>query len=137
MRIAVLIISLVIAAGCNSPKKISAKPRGTDGVWIPVSQELGGTALPASTYKNYTLVLADSVYTYGGAQTDQGVIVYKAGRMDIYGRQGVNAGKHFTAIYKLENGLLTVCYNLAGTGYPEGFQTTGQRTYFLSVFKKQ
>ena len=29
--------------------------------------------------------------------------------MDIYGREGVNAGKHFTAIYKMESDQLTIC----------------------------
>jgi len=49
---------------------------------------------------------------------------------------GVNARKHFTALYKYENGELTICYNLMGNGYPESFDTKGKATYFLSVFKK-
>ena len=57
--------------------------------------------------------------------------------MDIYGKQGVNAGKHFTAIYKLENELLTICYNLRGDSYPAAFETKGKPTLFLSVFKKE
>jgi hypothetical protein len=57
--------------------------------------------------------------------------------MDIYGKEGVNAGKHFTAIYKIENGQLTICYNLSGDGYPEAFETNTKPTLFLSVFKKE
>jgi hypothetical protein len=55
--------------------------------------------------------------------------------MDIYGKEGVNTGKHFTAIYKLENNRLTICYNLAGDKYPELFDTKGRKQYFLCVFK--
>ena len=56
--------------------------------------------------------------------------------MDIYGKEGVNSGKHFTAIYKFEEGLLTICYNLSGDRYPEAFETKGKPMYFLSVFKR-
>jgi hypothetical protein len=57
--------------------------------------------------------------------------------MDIFGKEGVNSGKHFTAIYKLENEYLTICYNLSGNAYPETFETKGKPMYFLSVFKKK
>jgi len=56
--------------------------------------------------------------------------------MDVYGREGVNAGKHFTSIYKLENEQLSVCYNLGGDSYPESFDTKGKPKYFLAVFKR-
>jgi hypothetical protein len=48
----------------------------------------------------------------------------------------VNSGKHFTGLYKLENGQLTVCYNLKGDKYPDSFDTKGKPMYFMSVFKK-
>ena len=57
--------------------------------------------------------------------------------MDIYGKEGVNTGKHFTAIYQFENGKLTVCYNLSGDSYPETFETKGKPMFFLSVFNKE
>ena len=57
--------------------------------------------------------------------------------MDIYGKEGVNAGKHFTSLYKFENEELTVCYNLTGTAYPEEFDTKGKPMYFLSVFRRE
>jgi uncharacterized protein (TIGR03067 family) len=57
--------------------------------------------------------------------------------MDILGKEGVNSGKHFTAIYKLENDQLTICYNLSGDAYPAAFDTKGQPKYFMCVFKKQ
>ncbi len=56
--------------------------------------------------------------------------------MDIYGKEGVNAGKHFTAIYKYDNEQLTICYNLSGDSYPKTFETKSKSRLFLSVFKK-
>jgi uncharacterized protein (TIGR03067 family) len=108
-----------------------------NGTWIPVKQEMGGGPLPAAAYQNYKLTINDSIYTYGTAETDRGMISYGTKKMDIYGRAGVNAGKHYTAIYKLENGELTICYNLSGKGYPGTFDSKGQSLYFLSVFKKE
>ena len=67
---------------------------------------------------------------------DKGILKYKGGQMDIYGKEGVNAGKHFTAIYKMENERLTICYNLKGDVYPSNFETKSAPTFFLSVFKK-
>lgn len=56
--------------------------------------------------------------------------------MDIYGKEGVNTGKHFAAIYKLNNEKLTICYNLNGDSYPSDFETKSRPALFLSVFKK-
>jgi uncharacterized protein (TIGR03067 family) len=56
--------------------------------------------------------------------------------MDIYGREGVNTGKHFSCIYKLEKEELTICYNLKGDGYPASFDTKAQPMLFLSVYRK-
>ena len=57
--------------------------------------------------------------------------------MDIYSKEGVNAGKHFTALYKIENETLTICYNLLGDKYPEAFETKSNAMLFISIFKKQ
>lgn len=64
------------------------------------------------------------------------MLKYHSGQMDIYGKEGINAGKHFTAIYKLDNDQLTICYNLAGDSYPTGFETKSKQALFLSEFKK-
>ena len=57
--------------------------------------------------------------------------------MDIYGEEGVNAGRHFTAIYKYENEELYICYNLKGDSCPGTFETKDKPLFFLSVFKKE
>ena len=81
--------------------------------------------------------MSDSNYTFIAESVDKGIAWYKDGKMDIYGRDGVNAGKHFTAIYKFENEQLVICYNLAGDVYPATFETKGKPMYFLATFKKE
>jgi uncharacterized protein (TIGR03067 family) len=107
-----------------------------NGVWAPVKQEFAGQSLPPAAFEKQSLVIADSTYTVTAESVDKGVVVYKDDKMDIYGKEGPNAGKHFTALYKYENGELTICYNLAGDSYPTGFDTRGKPLFFLSVFKK-
>ncbi len=107
-----------------------------NGEWTPIKQEIGGKELPAVVFEKQKLIISDSTYTVIAESTDKGVVEYKGNKMDIFSKEGVNAGKHFTAIFKLENGLLTVCYNLAGDSYPETFETKSKPALFLSVFKK-
>lgn len=108
-----------------------------NGTWLPVKQELGGTLLPKAAFEKQKLIINDSNYTLIAESVDKGVVKYTDDKMDIYGKDGVNTGKHFTAIYKYETGELTICYNLAGNGYPEAFDTKGKPMYFLPVFKKE
>lgn len=93
--------------------------------------------MPASFYVNQKLVIDDTLYTMNAESVDKGFVKTIGNKLDIWGRDGVNAGKHFTGIYKREKGELTVCYNLAGDSYPESFSTEGKSLYFLSVFKRE
>jgi uncharacterized protein (TIGR03067 family) len=107
-----------------------------NGAWVPVKQELNGRNLPVS--ENSKLTIDNGKYafeTYGAV--DKGDSTYDDGKIDIYSREGVNAGKHFKAIYKLEDDLYTVCYNLAGDSYPTKFDSTLGPMFFLCVFKRQ
>ena len=125
------LLLLLLSAG------LAAKAQNQlEGTWRPVSQEFGGKPLPAAAFKDQTLVMQDSTYVVTAENIDKGVVKTNGNKLDIYGREGANKGKHFTAIYKLENGQLTVCYNLAGDAYPDAFTTQGHPLYFLSVFKK-
>jgi uncharacterized protein (TIGR03067 family) len=112
-------------------------PSSLDGTWIPSTQEMGGKELPAAVFANQQLILADSTYTVIAESVDKGVVMYHGMQMDIYGREGVNQGRHFTAIFKKEKGMLTICYNLKGDVYPSDFNTKDKPLYFLSVFKKK
>lgn len=108
-----------------------------DGTWIPIKQEIGGTSLPKVAFENQKLILSDSSYTVIAESIDKGLVKYNNEKMDIYGKEGVNAGKHFTAIFKYENEQLTICYNLLGDSYPQAFETIEKPSFFLSVFKKE
>jgi uncharacterized protein (TIGR03067 family) len=129
MRIKNFISLLIIGLSCASTKYATMKSSPLDGTWVPIKQEMAGTLLPKAAFENQKLILSDSAYTVIAESIDRG--------MDIYGKEGVNSGKHFTAVYKFENEELTICYNLSGTGYPETFETKGKPMYFLSVFKKE
>jgi len=136
MKNIVMLLSLCLIISCSTHKsKSSSNP--LDGTWIPTSQELGGKSMPKSFYEKIQLIISGNQYTTIAESIDKGVIKYSHGKMDIYGKEGVNAGKHFTAIYKLENDQLTICYNMTGDKYPESFETSGNRSLFLSIFQKK
>ncbi len=131
----VLIICIFLAA-CSGAKNTTAIPSKIQGTWIAIQQEMGGKSLPKSFYDKQQLIINDSSYTVIAESIDKGVVRYHGNKMDIYGKDGVNKGKHFTAIYKYDNDQLTICYNLSGTSYPEAFDTKDKPGFFLSVFKK-
>jgi len=121
---------------CMATKKTVIATNPLEGTWIPVKQEMAGKELPPTAFANQKLILKDSTYTLLAESMDQGIIKYNNYRMDIYGKKGVNAGNHFTAIYKLEGEQLSICYNLGGEDYPVTYETTGHPVFFLSVFKR-
>jgi uncharacterized protein (TIGR03067 family) len=127
--LSLLFLGLSYVATNNSEK--------LDGSWRPVQQEIAGKPLPKSVFEKQKLVIADSSYTLTAESVDKGVLKYANGKMDIYGKEGINTGKHFTAIYKIEKGQLTICYNLAGDSYPNAFETKSKPVLFLSVFTKE
>ena len=128
---------MTLSFGAVRAQKTETNTFNLNGTWIPVKQEIGGRDLPAAAFEKYKLIMTDSIYIYSVVDQDKGVIKYSNGKMDIYGKEGPNAGKHYTAIYKLEKGQLIICYNLAGDSYPEGCDTKVKPTLFLSVYNKQ
>ena len=127
---------LCLIFGCTSSKNGKSTAHLLDGTWVPMQQEMGGQQLPASVYATQTLLMAGNNYTLTAESVDKGEVTYDDGKMDIFGKEGVNAGKHYMAIYKLENEQLTICYNLKCDGYPSAFSTDNAPLLFLSVFKK-
>jgi uncharacterized protein (TIGR03067 family) len=136
MRHIILLILFSLTFGCATTKHTEIDLSILNGVWKPIKQEIGGKELPLSLFKNQKLTLIDSSYTLVAESIDKGVVKYNGGKMDIYGKEGVNSGKHFTAIYKIENEQLIICYNLLGDSYPTEFETKSKPTLFLSIFKK-
>ncbi len=136
MRQLATLVLLCLSIACNTTKKTTANSYPLNGTWTPIKQEMAGRAMPATAFESQKLIMADSTYTFSAESVDKGIVTYGNGKMDIYGKEGVNTGKHFTAIYSLENGQLSICYNLTGDGYPESFDTKGKPRYFLSMYKK-
>ncbi|MFZ1261898.1 MAG: hypothetical protein WAT34_00195 [Chitinophagaceae bacterium] len=135
MRLLTFITLLILGSSCGTAKK-ALNATILNGDWTPIKQEMGGKEFPPAVFEKQKLIIHDSSYTLFAESVDKGILKYSDHNMDIYGKEGVNSGKHFTAIYKFENKQLTICYNLMGNGYPESYETKGKPLYFLSVFKK-
>ncbi len=130
-----LLIVFSIAAGLTNDAR--SQTNQFNGTWKTVKLEMDGSQLPAESFANQKLILSDSTYTFIAESVDKGIVKYKDGKMDIYGKDGVNSGRHFTAIYKFENDELIICYNMTGDKYPEAFETKGKPAYFIAAFKKE
>ena len=130
-----LLSVILVVAGCvHHPDGTS--PADFNGTWAPINEEMAGTVVPEGFFKDQRLIVLDSNYTVTADRVDKGVVKIAGNKMDIYSREGVNQGKHFTAIYKFENDLLKICYNLNGDSYPENFDTKGKALFFCSTFKR-
>ncbi len=136
MKQLLLLTIICLTYGCATTKNNSKISFILNGTWTPIKQEIGGKELPPVVFQTQKLIITDSIYTLTAESVDKGTLKYKNGKMDIYGKEGVNSGKHFTAIYKIENEQLTICYNLKGDDYPSNFETKSAPTLFLSIFKK-
>ena len=128
---------IILCLVCGTTINVTAQSNQLNGNWKPIRLEIDGSALPPGAFEKQKLIISDSNYTFIAESVDKGIARYKDGKMDIYGKDGANNGKHFTAIYKFENELLLICYNLSGDKYPEAFETKGKPTYFLATFKKE
>ena len=137
MRLVTFLSIIFVMLSCANTKNVAIKSSILNGTWVPLKQEFAGKSLPAAAFEKQTLLVNDSAYTFTAESVDKGVVKYSGNTMDIYGKEGINSGKHFTALYKFENGQLTICYNLQGDIYPETFDTKGKAMYFLSVFRKE
>ena len=136
MKQLTILLLICLSIGCTSTKNTNTNSNFLNGIWMPVKQEIGGKELPAAAFEKQKLTISDNTYIVIAESIDKGEVIYRNGKMDIYGKEGVNKGKHFTAIYKYENGQLTICYNLSGDSYPVTFETKSKSMLFLSVFKK-
>lgn len=125
----------IFCIGCTAPNHAESLKQ-LNGIWSPVRQEIGGKELPESYFRTQKLTIQNSTYLLTAESVDTGTLSYKNGQMDIYGKEGVNKNKHFTALYKIEGNQLIIIYNLKGDTYPTAFETKSKPTLFLSVYKK-
>lgn len=137
MQKIIFICMLNMLFSCQGTKNADKVPHKMNGTWVPVSQEMGGKIMPKSAFEKQQLVVSDSNYTFTAESVDKGTLKVNGDKMDIYGREGVNNGKHFTAIYKFEKGQLAICYNLKGDSYPVAFDTKANPLFFLTVYQRK
>jgi uncharacterized protein (TIGR03067 family) len=137
MKPLVIIFFIFLAISCSSTKETASNSGELDGDWYPIKQEMNGLQLPLDSFEYQKLVIIENSFIFIAESVDEGNVTYDNGKMDIYVDVGVNAGRHFKAIYKLENDLLTLCYDLKGGDYPESFDTSSNPNLFLSTFRKE
>ncbi len=125
---------LIIVSGCAVLSNRRSPYTNLNGTWIPVEQVFAGSAFSPEYYAAQRLILFDSSYVVYAESTDAGKMVATDRTMDIYGLQGVNAGKHFKASYTLRNDTLKICYDLTGKQYPEVMISDSANFYFMSTF---
>jgi hypothetical protein len=106
------------------------------GHGFPFNKRSAAKPSPRLLLKKQLLIISDSSYAFIAESVDKGVVKYKDNKMDIYGKQGVNAGKRFTAIYKLETDQLSICYNLKGDSNLNHLIPEASRPFFFQYFKK-
>jgi uncharacterized protein (TIGR03067 family) len=138
IRHMLVVVALGVAlAGCAS-KKAPQEAFTLAGVWEPVKAELGGEDLPVSTFGGATLELTSDTYAFAGDRGTYELLSAKllsaksAGEMDIYGREGPNAGHTIPAIYDLKGDELRICYELGDGSRPREFATRkGARVLYI------
>lgn len=127
----------ILTFGCATTKSNSKFSFILNGTQSPLKQVIGGKDIPQIVFQTQKLIITESIYTLTAESVDRGTLKYKNGKMEIYGKEVVNSVKNFTAIYKIGNDQLTICYNLKGDVYSANFETKSAPTLFFSVFKKQ
>ena len=112
------------------------------GVWNPVSAELGSQRLSADQLKSMRLKIQDGNYeVVVGDKADRGTLKIaddaKPPSLDIVGTEGPNKGKTILAIYDLKGDTLRICYALSKeTKRPTEFKTGGIDSVFLVTYKR-
>lgn len=137
MKYSVLLILLMLTACGMFRKPTSSGIKDIMGLWYPIREEIAGTKIPPVAFQSHKLELSGNHYVMTAESVDKGEFRIKGRQMDIYGKEGANAGKHLKAIYELKNNLLTICYDLEGSDYPSSFETKNHALYFMAVFEKR
>ena len=107
-----------------------------NGNWLTVYQEFEGRKISSTAFQGQQLILKENTYTIIGANIDEGIIKVNGQKLDIYGTDGANKGRHYSAIYRIEKNRLKICCNLAGNTYPTDFKTEANPQHFLSIFER-
>ena len=137
-------------AACASRPAETAQPddaKSIEGVWQPITGEIGGQPVPDTVLNSIILKLENGKYeAMGGNLPDRGTYTMdsasKPKSMSITRTEGVNSGKTFPAIYELNfspsNGdTLKICYDLSGAQRPAEFKTTAGTQLYLVTYNRK
>ncbi len=110
-----------------------------EGTWTPVAAELHGQSIAPETIAHLSLMLTDESYELRARETiiDEGRIELSPGAMRIIGTKGPNAGRAIPAIFKLDGGAMTICYNLNGESLPPAFTTAAGSDFYLVTYERR
>ena len=138
MKAVSLLLILFLTISCSSSEETTTTNSGElNGGWLPIRQEIGGQEVPITEFENQRIAIVDKTFLIIDEGADQGSVIYKNGKMDIHVEVGGNAGRDFKAIYKFEDNILTICYDLSGGTYPESFETSNNPKLILTVYRRE
>ncbi len=114
-----------------------------EGHWIAETAIMAGTAFPEEVTQGITLYISDGKYDVSvGGNKDQGTVEVdtssEPNKLTIRGTDGANTGKTILAVYDFpELGKMRVCYDITGTEFPSGFESTSGNGYFFVTYKRE
>lgn len=113
------------------------------GTWVVAKGEAGGEELPKEFLSAIVLTIDGEKYTVEGIPegTQKGILRIDAAKevkeMTIEPKEGPNADKPTSAIYKFEDEKLLICYDLAGGGFPKEFKTEAGQPHLLITYERK
>ncbi|MFO0908134.1 MAG: TIGR03067 domain-containing protein [Isosphaeraceae bacterium] len=135
------VFGLVLATSFFSAA-LGATPEGDslDGVWVPVTAEIGGNPFPDEVRASIRLEIKGTDYIVTvGDKPDRGTCklnpTAKPRAIDITGTEGPNKGRTILAIYERTGDRLRVCYDLTGKSRPTEFKTAPGTQLFLVEYQ--
>jgi len=128
-------------AACAAADHGDAK--AIEGLWVPVTAELAGQAMPDTVVKTISLKLDSGKYeVFVGTNPDRGTYTLdpasKPKGMTVTGTDGPNKGRTFPCIYELRGDTLRICYDLSGMKRPSEFKSSaGTKLYLVTYARKR
>jgi uncharacterized protein (TIGR03067 family) len=136
----VLSVGLLIAANSSGGDAAKGELKKLEGTWGMVSGEAKGEKLPESTVKSAKLTIVGDKHTVKiGEDTIIGTHkldpTKKPKSIDAMDTEGPFKGKTTFGIYKVENGVFTVCFAPPGKDRPTEFTTKAGTGELLHEWK--
>ena len=136
-NILILVLALSISTCATLSNEAPVDP-AMQGVWVPVSAELGGKRF--DFVKDFKLdVKGDRFITQGGTQRDEGRLVFFEGNprgVDVIGEGGTSRGQRLPAVYRFKGGELEICYDLSGKERPSDFLSKPDTQLFRITYRR-